>query len=86
MEWPSYGRRPTFDNGEALFETFLFDFNDDLYGEELTLILYSWLRAEMKFENTKDLVSQMNRDKSEAQQFLSNLAPNHIRWPLPAHQ
>jgi riboflavin kinase/FMN adenylyltransferase len=29
----SYGRRPTFDGGKQLLETFLFDFSGDLYGE-----------------------------------------------------
>ena len=29
----SYGRRPTFDDGAPLLETFLFDFSGDLYGE-----------------------------------------------------
>src|ERR1700694_688821 len=29
----SFGRRPTFDNGSALLEIFLFDFEGDLYGK-----------------------------------------------------
>ena len=29
----SFGRRPTFDDGAPLLETFLFDFSDDLYGQ-----------------------------------------------------
>jgi riboflavin kinase/FMN adenylyltransferase len=78
----SYGRRPTFDNGEALFESHLFDFDGDLYGEELTVILYSWLREEIKFENSDDLVKQMKIDKHEARQFLATLPPNYMRWPI----
>ncbi len=80
----SFGRRPTFDNGEALFETYLFDFDEDLYGEELTVILYSWLRAEMKFDKVDDLIAQMNIDKNDAAQFLSALPPDHLRWPVGA--
>ena len=30
----SFGRRPTFDNGAPLLETFVFDFSGDLYGED----------------------------------------------------
>ncbi len=80
----SFGRRPTFDNGEVIFETFLFDFEGDLYGQELTIVLYSWLRDEIKFEGSDALVEQMNIDKDQARQYLSTLAPNHMRWPLGA--
>lgn len=78
----SFGRRPTFDNGEALFETFLFDFDEDIYGEELTVILYSWCRPEKKFENVDELVVAMNQDKHDASQFLSTLPRDHLRWPV----
>jgi len=78
----SYGRRPTFDNGEALFETHLFDFNGDLYGEKLTVILYSWLREEIKFDGAEELVAQMKLDAQEARQFLATLPPGHLRWPV----
>ncbi|MCF6321085.1 MAG: bifunctional riboflavin kinase/FAD synthetase [Rhizobiaceae bacterium] len=78
----SYGRRPTFDNGETLFETHLFDFDGDLYGEELTVILYSWLREEIKFDGAEELVDQMKLDAQEARQFLTTLPPGHLRWPV----
>lgn len=81
----SYGRRPTFDNGDALFESFLFDFNEDLYGEEIQVILYAWLRPEEKFDSTDDLIEQMKIDAHNARQFLSTLAPDHLRWPIGTH-
>lgn len=74
----SYGRRPTFDNGEALFETFLFEFDEDLYDEKLTVVLYAWLRPEKKFENVDDLVEAMKIDKRDASRFLSTLPPDHL--------
>ncbi|PCI04043.1 MAG: bifunctional riboflavin kinase/FMN adenylyltransferase [Hyphomicrobiales bacterium] len=77
----SYGRRPTFENGEALFETFLFDFSGDLYGEELTVYLHSKLRDEVKFENADDLIEQMKIDDNEARQFLQGLPENAGLWP-----
>lgn len=72
----SYGRRPTFDNGEALLETFLFDFSEDIYGEEITVFLHSKLRDEIKFDSADDLVTQMKMDADEARQLLINL-PAH---------
>ena len=45
----SWGRRPTFDNGPAWLETFLFDFSDDLYGERATVSFLARLRGEERF-------------------------------------
>ncbi len=81
----SFGRRPTFDNGKALFETFFFNFDDDLYGEELSVQLFSWLRAEEKFDGVEPLIAQMNIDKNDAEQFLSTLSPDHLKWPIVDH-
>ena len=72
----SYGRRPTFENGEALFETFFFDFSEDLYGEELTVFLHEKLRDEVKFESADDLVVQMKKDAEETRHILMNLPGN----------
>ena len=40
----SYGRRPTFDNGPALLEAYLFDFSGDLYGETIEVLFTGWIR------------------------------------------
>ncbi|MTI00618.1 bifunctional riboflavin kinase/FAD synthetase [Roseibium sp. RKSG952] len=71
----SYGRRPTFDNGAALFEVFLFDFNGDLYGETLRVHLVSYLRGEEKFDSADALIDQMDRDSAEARAALASLRP-----------
>src|SRR3569623_1593638 len=46
----SYGRRPTFDNGQPLLEVFLFAFNADLYGQTLAVAFIEYLRAVLKFD------------------------------------
>lgn len=71
----SYGRRPTFDDGAALFETFVFDFAGDLYGEAVEVSVVSRLRGEVKFDSAEALVQQMDRDAEEARAVLSDLAP-----------
>ncbi|MER0236614.1 bifunctional riboflavin kinase/FAD synthetase [Fulvimarina sp. MAC8] len=71
----SYGRRPTFDDGAALFETFVFDFSGDLYGETVEVSLVSRLRGEEKFDSAEALVEQMNRDADEARAVLAEIAP-----------
>lgn len=71
----SFGRRPTFDNGAPLLETFLFDFAGDLYGKTVTVAFISRLRDEMKFSGIDPLVWQMNRDAAEARALLAALDP-----------
>lgn len=71
----SFGRRPTFDNGHELFETYLFDFDDNLYGENITISLFGYLRGEEKFSSAEALVEQMNKDKAEARSLLSGVKP-----------
>ena len=78
----SYGRRPTFDNGEALLETFIFDFEGDLYDQELTIYLYGWIRGEEKFGSVEALIVQMDKDSMEARAMLSALSPEQGLWPI----
>ena len=71
----SFGRRPTFDNGAALFETYLFDFSSDLYGETVEVSLFAYLRGEEKFDGAAALVAQMDRDADEARATLTTVEP-----------
>lgn len=78
----SYGRRPTFDNGRALLETFIFDFSGDLYGQQITVYLESWQRSEAKFDSAEALVEQMDKDSEEARSYLATLGPEQGLWPI----
>ncbi|MCI0598064.1 MAG: bifunctional riboflavin kinase/FAD synthetase [Beijerinckiaceae bacterium] len=69
----SYGRRPTFDNGRALLEVFLFDFSGDLYCETAEVNFFGWIRAEAKFGSVSALVSQMKQDAIRAREILRAL-------------
>lgn len=71
----SYGRRPMFDDGMALFETFLFDFDGDLYGRPVEVALFGYLRDERKFDGIDALVAQMRRDAEEARAILASARP-----------
>jgi riboflavin kinase / FMN adenylyltransferase len=66
----SYGRRPTFNNGQALLEAFLFDFSGDLYGETIEVLFIGWIRAEQKFDSAAALIAQMQRDETQAKEIL----------------
>lgn len=72
----SFGHRPTVtENGEALLETFVFDFSDSLYGEICSVSFFGHLRDELKFEGLDPLVVQMNRDCEEARALLAGVVP-----------
>jgi riboflavin kinase/FMN adenylyltransferase len=62
----SFGRRPTFDDGAPLFETYLFDFSGDLYGRKIEIELLDWIRPEEKFASAEALVEAMQRDAAKA--------------------
>lgn len=67
----SFGRRPTFDNGAPLLETFLFDFKGDLYGKTLDIAFIGFIRAEAKFDSIDALIRQMDDDSSTARAMLA---------------
>jgi riboflavin kinase/FMN adenylyltransferase len=67
----SFGRRPTFDNGAPLLETFLFDFKDNLYGERLDVAFIGFIREELKFDSVDALIRQMDDDSRKARTQLA---------------
>ena len=67
----SFGRRPTFDNGAPLLETFLFDFKGDLYGSTLDVAFIRFIRDELKFDGIDALIRQMNDDSAKARAALA---------------
>jgi riboflavin kinase/FMN adenylyltransferase len=72
----SFGKRPTVDSdGEPLLESFIFDFEGDLYGEVCTVSLFSFLRPELKFDGLDELVVQMKQDEAEARALLAGMRP-----------
>ncbi|HEU5017181.1 MAG TPA: bifunctional riboflavin kinase/FAD synthetase [Pseudolabrys sp.] len=66
----SFGRRPTFDDGAPLLETFLFDFAGDLYGRTFDIAFIGWLRQEQKFDSVDALKRQMAADAAQARDIL----------------
>ncbi|HUJ47224.1 MAG TPA: bifunctional riboflavin kinase/FAD synthetase [Rhizomicrobium sp.] len=66
----SIGVRPMFKTSEPLLETYLFDFDGDLYGKHLSVELIAYLRPEQKFESVDALKAQMVKDSEAAQQRL----------------
>ncbi len=66
----SIGLRPTVGGTHRTIETYLFDFSERIYGEELELSFVARLRDELRFESLDALVEQMGRDVVEARRLL----------------
>ena len=66
----SFGRRPMFDDGAPLLETFLFDFDGDLYGRTIEVALIGWIRPEQKFDSIETLKRVMASDSAQARDAL----------------
>ena len=67
----SYGVRPTVDNGAPLLETFIFDFDADIYGQDLRIDIVARIRDELKFDSLDALKFEMARDIERAKTILA---------------
>jgi riboflavin kinase / FMN adenylyltransferase len=67
----SIGNRPTFDNGERSIEVHIFNFDMDIYGQNLRIYFREFLRPDLKFDSAEALRMQMLQDKDEAIKQLS---------------
>jgi len=70
------GVRPTFDRAASspIVEAHLLDFDGDLYGRTISLMLVERLRDERKFEGVEALLAQIRRDIVQARQVLSTVS------------
>ncbi|HTR16281.1 MAG TPA: bifunctional riboflavin kinase/FAD synthetase [Acetobacteraceae bacterium] len=70
------GRRPTVNAGpESRLEVHLFDFEGDLYGQEISVALHAFLREEVKFPNLDALKAQIAQDAADARAMLDLTVP-----------
>ncbi|WP_343081078.1 bifunctional riboflavin kinase/FAD synthetase [Ostreiculturibacter nitratireducens] len=69
----SLGVRPMFGENRPNLETFIFDFEGDLYGQHLSIALVEFLRPEMTFEGLPALITQMKRDTDRAKEILGRI-------------
>lgn len=63
------GYKPTFNKEQMIrpsVEVHIFDFNQDIYGEQVIVEWHKRIRSEKKFSGIDELVSQIQKDKDEA--------------------
>jgi len=66
----NFGRRPTVGDSAPLLETYLFDFDGDLYGKEIDVSFAAFLRDEEKFDGLDALKAQIADDCVKARAIL----------------
>lgn len=71
----SVGNNPTVNGDKLTIETYILDFNNDLYGHNIKVCFIKKIRDEKKFNSIDDLVIQLKKDKYYAleEKFFVNL-------------
>lgn len=65
------GRRPTVENvTNDVAETFILDFDEDIYGARITVELLKFVRDEKKFDSKESLMAEVEANKIEAKTYL----------------
>lgn len=62
----SVGNNPTVNGQNLTIETHVLNFNNDIYGEEVTLYFIYKIREEIKFNDISELKEQLKKDKMYA--------------------
>ena len=66
----NFGVRPTVDGSKLLLETHIFNFDEEIYGKELTVRFLTFIRSEQKFGNFDLLTQQIKKDIETAKDYL----------------
>ncbi len=64
------GVRPTVDGNKKVIEVHIFDFDQDIYEQNLTVLVFDYIRGEEKFNGLDALKVQLNKDKIAAASIL----------------
>ncbi len=65
------GNRPTVQGMKRNIEVNIFDFDDDIYGESLTINFHKLIRRDTRFSDLEELKNQLHRDKEAALKILT---------------
>ena len=69
------GVRPQFEPPKELLEPYFFDFDGDLYGQEIEVAFHHFLRPETKFDSLTELTAQIEKDCEKAKSLLIESSP-----------
>ena len=64
------GTQPTFGGRQFQIEVHIFEFDRDIYGDEVTIAFIDRIRSEKRFESIDTLQLQLHEDKERVLQIL----------------
>ena len=67
------GFNPTFNRDTLSVEAHIFDFEGEIYGQEVEVVFIRRIRSEVKFKSADQLVEQIKKDIKAAQVILADL-------------
>jgi len=73
----NFGVNPTFNNDAESLEVHLFDFNEDIYGSNVSIEFRKFIRPEICFDDVNHLKQQLHRDLTLVREYFTNKS-NHL--------
>lgn len=71
------GSNPTFETSEEKkIETYIYDFKQSIYGENISIEFIEFLRPDFKFNSAEELIKQMEMDKKEGLNYIEK----YLKW------
>lgn len=67
----SYGTRPTVNGVGTKMETFIFDFDQDIYGKPVSVYLHKFIRADEKLDGLEALITAIEDDVANVKQYFA---------------
>jgi len=63
------GINPTVNGTFKIVETFIFDFNEFIYGEEIKISFFKWIRNEKKFNGVEELMAEIAKNTAQVKEY-----------------
>ena len=70
------GFNPTFGNKKLTIEVNIFDFDQDVYGENVRIEFIKFIRNEIKFQNINELIKQIKIDRETCKSYMNSTYNN----------
>lgn len=68
----SVGTNPTVNGDQLTVEVNILDFDQDIYGKEITVKFRDFLHEEIKFESLEKLIERLDEDKIKTENYFKN--------------